>query len=102
MIFEEAGTVPTSMIATRVLLAAAALNPDCLLLQSDCVRAYVQADLVGTNTFISLPPAWWPLAWRAAGLKRPVCRLRKALYGHPQAGDLWAERLGAALRGRQR
>ena len=31
-------------------------------------------------------------------MRRPVCRLRKALHGHPRAGDLWADRLGSALR----
>ena len=27
-----------------------------------------------------------------------MCRLRKALYGHPRAGDLWADKLGAVLK----
>ena len=33
-----------------------------------------------------------------AGISAPVCRLKKALYGHPRAGDLWTDRLGSVLK----
>ena len=59
-------------------------------------RAYVQADLDGPATYIELPREWWPKHW--AGKRRPVCRLRKALYGHPRAGDLWKDKPGAVLK----
>ena len=30
-------------------------------------------------------------------MKDPVCRLKKALYGHPRAGDCWHDRLNSVL-----
>ena len=30
--------------------------------------------------------------------KNPVVRLKKALYGHPRAGDLWADKLAGVLK----
>ena len=30
-------------------------------------------------------------------MKDPVCRLKKALYGHPRAGDCWHDRLHSVL-----
>ena len=53
-IFEELGSGPTSMSACRVLQACAALNHQIEILQSDCQRAYVHADLDGPPTFIEL------------------------------------------------
>ena len=57
------------------------------LLQSDCVRAYVQAPMTGTKTHIRLPKAWWPKHW-AGRFRDPICQLLQALHGHPHAG--WA------------
>ena len=94
-IFDELGSVPTSMSACRVLQVCVALNHQIENLQSYCQRAYVQADLDGPPTFIELPKEWWPKYWD--GFKRTVCRLREALYGHPRAGDLWADRLGSVV-----
>ena len=86
-VFQELGAVPSTMTACRAILAIFALFDDLTLLQSDCVRAYVQAELRGTPTFVRLPKAWWPKEWHT--FKDPVCRLVKALYGHPEAGNDW-------------
>jgi hypothetical protein len=86
-IFQELGAVPSTMTACRAILAIFALYDGLTLLQSDCVRAYVQAELRGTPTFVRLPRAWWPKEWHS--FKDPVCRLVKALYGHPEAGNHW-------------
>ena len=95
-IFEEVGSTPTSMAVCRALVAGHALHYSTTeLLQSDCKRAYIQAKLDGPPTFVELPKEWWPPHWR--GMQRPVCRLDKALYGHPKAGDLWADRLSSIL-----
>ena len=98
-VFEEVGSVPTAMTASRVLLACKMLNPDGLICQSDCISAYVQARLPkGDVTYCSLPRQWWPKRWQNADgswkYTNPVVRLIKALYGHPRAGDLWADKLG--------
>ena len=96
-IFDEVGSTPTTMTVCWALIAGQALNSSHTeLLQSDCKRAYIQAKLDGPPTFIELPREWWPASW--ASMHRPVCRLDKALYGHPKAGDLWADRLSAILK----
>ena len=56
-------------------------------MQADAVRAYTQALLQGTVTWVRLPRDQWPKHWH--GMKDPVCRLRLALYGHPDAGTCW-------------
>ena len=57
--------------------------------QADAEQAYVQAHLLGPPLYISLPPDFWPDHWKKKGYKNPVCRLQKALYGHPDSGTFW-------------
>ena len=61
--------------------------------QSDADQAYIQASLKGTPTWVALPPDQWPKAW--SGMRRPVCRLLKALYGRPDSGTYWEEHCDA-------
>ncbi len=99
-IFEDVGSTPATMAAARTLMAINAAMPHLKLQQSDCVRAYVQAELPKDipPTFVRLPRAWHPKSW--AKFKDPVCRLRMALYGHPKAGDIWTDRFRAVAEGR--
>ena len=47
-IFAESSAIPATMQATRCALAVYSMAPRVLkLLQSDCVRAYVQTELKG-------------------------------------------------------
>ena len=55
--------------------------------QCDAQQAYVQSELGGTETWISLPKILRPASW--AEYYEPVCILRLALYGHPDAGGYW-------------
>ena len=57
-IFGDGGTTPATMTATHAALAVAMLL-NLIVLQTDCLRAYVQAKLQGPPTFVSLPRAWW-------------------------------------------
>ena len=61
---------------------------------ADAEQAYIQAEMKGTPTWVCLPPehrpAWW--AKKYPHMRRPVCRLNKALYGHPDAGTFWEEK----------
>ena len=50
------------------------------------VQAYIQATLRGTPCWIELPPEAVPSECRWDKYRRPVVPLRKALYGHPDAG----------------
>ena len=72
------------------------LFPDHTIEQVDAEAAYTQCVLKGTPTWVRLPEDSWPDEWfiRRNGIKTPlykdpVCRLHKALYGHPDAGTDW-------------
>ena len=95
-VFQEIGRVPATMTACRILLVVFSLVRNVRILQSDCVRAYVQAEMTGPTTYIRMPKAWWPKEW-AGKFRDPVCRLQRALYGHPNAGDIWGDKLEAEL-----
>ena len=96
-LFQDLGAVPSTMAACRAILAAYAVTKDAQLFQSDCVKAYVQAELKGTPTYVRLPKAWWPPQW-VGRYRDPLCRLLRALYGHPDAGNQWADKIGDELR----
>ncbi len=64
--------------------------PDHTFEIADVEQAYVQAELKGTPTWVSLPPDQVPERYRH--MREPVFPLRRALYGHPDSGTL-----GAAL-----
>ena len=55
--------------------------------QCDAQQAYVQSELGGTETWIRLPKILRPGSW--AQYYEPVCILKLALYGHPDAGGYW-------------
>ena len=91
--FQDTSSSPSSMAAARAALAVALMKPGYVAWQSDCPNAYVQSEFKGPPTFVELPREWWPQAWIDAGMKRPVCRLLRNLYGHPQAGNGWEKHL---------
>ena len=59
--------------------------------QADADQAYIQADIDDTDveTFVRIPREFWPQEWVDQGLRDPVIKLTKALYGHPDSGGLW-------------
>ena len=64
---------------------------------ADSIQAYIQARLSGTPCWVELPDeAWHPSANRHK-FRRPVCRLVKALDGHPDAGTLWEQHCHTAV-----
>ena len=68
-----------------------------LIQQADAEQAYIQADLQGATTWVMLPEELWPEDWwvvsvdgpRTPKYDKPVVILKKALYGHPDAGTYW-------------
>ena len=64
---------------------------------ADGESAYTQALLGGKPTYIRLPPDRWPESWKNK-FRDPVCPLRLALYGHPDAGGFWEQHCDKALR----
>eukprot|EP00974_Lingulodinium_polyedra_P060569 5839190-Lingulodinium_polyedra.AAC.1 len=43
--------------------------------------------MIGTPTWICLPQE--QRRGKAKNMRRPVCRLKKALHGHPDSGTFW-------------
>jgi hypothetical protein len=95
--FQEVGSIPSTMSSCRCILALFAMSKGYHLLQSDCIRAYIQARMKGPRTFIRLPKNWWPASW-VGRFRDPVCELMLALYGHPHAGDYWYDKLEEELK----
>ena len=64
--------------------------------QADAEQAYVQALMKGTETWVQLPPEHWPPEWYDENgecrYDKPVVRLLKALYGHPDSGSFWEQK----------
>ena len=98
VVFGDVGTTPSNMTTARACMGISCLFPNMRRLQSDCIAAFTQA-LMSEEfpTFVSLPRQWWPKHWHDRGFKNPVCRLRRALYGHPRSGDLWHQHLHRVL-----
>ena len=87
--FEELSSSPASMEASK-WCDAYGLLPGHKLEGSDGTAAYTQAKLKGTKkTWIRIPKHRWPESWKGKGYLDPVCRLERALYGHPDAGGHW-------------
>ena len=67
---------------------------------ADAAQAYIQATLRGTPCWIELPAEAVPEddedGWNQ--FKRPVVRLVKALYGHPDAGTFWEQHCDESVR----
>ena len=100
VIFQDLGSNPASMEAGKACDAYGCF-PGHVIEQADAEQAYVQADLKGTVTWINIPEEGWPADWWNADgtpkYKRPVVRLLKALYGHPDAGTFWEGHCDKAL-----
>ena len=70
--------------------------------QADAEQAYIQADMRGCETWVSL------LDWQECpdafpgdvvkDMRRPVVPMNKALYGHPKAGLYWEKHCDERLR----
>eukprot|EP00435_Cladocopium_sp_Y103_P044847 s1620_g12.t1 len=86
-LFSELGSSPATMEAGKSVDAYGS-QPGYVEEQNDGVQAYTQALMEGIETWVELPIDRWPTAWRNR-FKRPVVRLRIALYGHPDSGGLW-------------
>ena len=94
--FDDLGSSPATLEISRAcdLYGCA---PGHGIEMADAEQAYVQAQLVGTETWVCLPPeARIGSKWK--GFRRPVVRLRLALYGHPDSGTCWERHCDAHLR----
>ena len=79
-----------------------ALSPGHTGEHVDAEMAYTQAEFRGPTTWVGIPKEQWPASWfdsKGQTLHRnPVCKLLRALYGHPDAGGIWARHCDDHLR----
>ena len=85
-IFQELSSSPATLEAAKSVDAYGCMKGNETQ-QCDAQQAYVQSELGGTETWISLPKILRPESW--AEYHEPVCILKLALYGHPDAGGYW-------------
>ena len=83
-VFQDIGSSPATIEAGRVA-DCYGLAPGHEISTADGEQAYIQAELRGPKTWVELPRMMWPEEW--AGMRHPVVVLRRALYGHPNAGS---------------
>ena len=87
--FQDLGNSPASFEASRWADFFGCLPGNDVKL-ADAIQAYIQAKLTGPACWVELPTDAWPEgihSWKK--MRRPVVRLDKALYGHPDSGTMW-------------
>jgi hypothetical protein len=95
---QEMSANPTTVQGLSSCLAYGSI-PGHKVTTADAVQAYIQAKLKSQYpTWIKLPPELSPAWWRDHFV-RPVVRLIKSLYGHPEAGAHWERHLEEILKG---
>ena len=88
---QELGSHPPTMEAGRSCDAYGLFEGHDIQ-QADAKRAYTQAYLTnpqGIPTYVLLPEDQWPQKWKDDKMRKPMCRLDKALYGHKNSGVYW-------------
>ena len=107
-IFNDLGA-NTAPLEGAKLIDLYGLQPGYTIQTADADQAYIQAMLQdktiekdrvnGTKqetyceTWITIPDDYLPKKWAKLGITDPVVRLRRALYGHPDAGGFWEQHL---------
>ena len=92
-VFQELGASPTSIHSANSNLAYGMI-PGHKTTQADAIKAYIQSTLKSKHkTWVALPRELWPADWKQKGFRKPMVRLIKSLYGHPEAGGHWEARL---------
>ena len=103
-VYQDLGASPAGIFDINANIAYGCC-PGNMTTASDALQAYLQSHLKSANeTWLAIPEELWPAdgSWQKLGFKnygdhRPMCRLNKALYGHPEAGGHWERHLTKAL-----
>ena len=88
--FQDLGNSPASFEASRWADFYGCLPGHSVKL-ADAIQAYIQAKLKGPLCWVELPTDAWPPEIQYWKFRRPVVRLDKALYGHPDSGTMWEQ-----------
>ena len=99
-IFQDLASCPSTMAASKVA-DYYSLSPGHDGEQADAEMAYTQAEFSGADTWVGIPREQWPTSWFDKNGEpkywSPVCKLIKALYGHPDSGGLMGKTLRLPL-----
>ena len=95
-LFQDLGNSPATFDASRWADYYGCLAGNDVQM-ADAIQAYIQAKLSGTPCWVELPDEAWHLSANRQRYRRPVCRLVKALYGHPDAGTMWEQHCHTAV-----
>ena len=88
--FQDLGNSPATFEASRWADFYGCI-PGHNVKLADAIQAYIQARLTGPPCWVELPEDAWPDDIDIRKFRRPVVRLVKALYGHPDAGTMWEQ-----------
>ena len=95
--FQDLSASPTTIHTANSTIAYGCV-PGHTVSTADAIRAYVQSTLKSKHeTWVTIPKELWPDHWHREGWRRPMCRLNKALYGHPESGAHWEKHLESAI-----
>jgi len=95
-VYQNLSASPTSIRGMNANIAYGRI-PRHKTTSADAVKAYVQATLGSKHpTWVQIPKELRPAHWK---FSRPVCRLLKALYGHPESGGHWEKHFTKVIRG---
>ena len=95
--FQDLGNSPATFEASRWADFYGCLPGHGVKLE-DAIQAYIQAVLTGPPCWVELPEDAWPDDIDFRKFRRPVVRLVKALYGHPDSGTMWEQHCDRKVR----
>ena len=96
-LFQDLGNSPASFESSRWADMYGCL-PGHNVQLADAIQAYLQASLTGVACWVELPDEAWPPWIDRKRYRRPVVRLIKALYGHPDAGTMCEKHCDQAVK----
>ena len=95
--FQDLGNSPATFEASRWADFYGCLPGHGVKL-ADAIQAYIQAVLTGPPCWVELPEDAWPDDIDFRKFRRPVVRLVKARYGHPDSGTMWEQHCDRKVR----
>ena len=96
-LFQDFGNSPASFESSRWADMFGCL-PGHNVQLADAIQAYIQASLTGVACWVELPDEEWSPWINRKKYRRPVVRLIKALYGHPDAGTMCEKHCDEAVK----
>ena len=100
-LYQTMSASPASITAANAIISYG-LMCGHKISSADAIKAYLQSLLNSlAETWVRLPREVWPASWFGEDgrplFKRPVIRLLRSLYGHPEAGAHWERKLEQEL-----